>query len=238
MDAQLEVERDYYWRLAAAFVRGRLLGDTEGLDAASLELLTAPIDALADEQCRALVQLGLARGLRLHRFKRTAPLPRVAKILGMLKGLQPAELLDIGSGRGAFLWPLLDAFPHLPVTALDLLEYRVDSIRAVAAGGVATLAPAHGDATALPFAAGAFDTVVMLEVLEHIPDTGRALAEVLRVARRFLVLSVPSKPDNNPEHIHLFDAAQLEALLLRHGAERVTCEYVPGHIVALAKAPS
>ncbi len=46
---------------------------------------------------------------------------------------------------------LLDAFPWLPVTALDTLDYRVADIRAVHAGGVTTLAAIHGDATRLPF---------------------------------------------------------------------------------------
>jgi 2-polyprenyl-3-methyl-5-hydroxy-6-metoxy-1,4-benzoquinol methylase len=224
-------ETPLYTRLAAAYVRGKL-ADAAGGDPA---LFDTPLNALDDGQLDALVRLGRAAELRLHRFKRTMGLPRVAKVLGVLKGIGPSNLLDIGSGRGAFLWPLLDAFPWLPVTALDMLDYRVADIRAVHAGGVTSLTAVHSDATRLPFDDGEFDVVTLLEVLEHIPDTAAALAEVCRVAGRFVVLSAPSKPDNNPEHIHLFDAAGLEALLRRAGAVRVTFDYVPGHLVAVAK---
>src|SRR5262245_9846679 len=88
----------YYLDLAAAFVRGRLT-DAPDLPPADLFLL------------------GRRAGLRLHKFKRAAELPRVRRVLGLLRSLAPADLLDVGSGRGVFLWPLLDAFPHLPVTA-------------------------------------------------------------------------------------------------------------------------
>ena len=37
-------------------------------------------------------------------------------------GIQPTSLLDIGSGRGTFLWPLLDTLPTLPVIAIDAAD--------------------------------------------------------------------------------------------------------------------
>jgi ubiquinone/menaquinone biosynthesis C-methylase UbiE len=160
----------------------------------------------------------------------------VRKVLGILKGVQPADLLDIGSGRGVFLWPLLDAFPALPVTALDPLAGRVADIQAVHDGGVTRLAAVRGDATALRFADRSFDVVTALEVLEHIPDAERALAEVCRVASRFVVLSVPSKPDNNPEHIHLFDQPTLATLLGRHGMGRVSVDHVLNHMIIVARS--
>lgn len=222
-----------FHRLAAAYVRG-WLGTAEGDPVSGNPLFARPLESLSDAECDAVIATGMAAGLRLHRFKRTMELPRVRHVLGILRGIGPASLLDIGSGRGVFLWPLLHAFPNLPVTALDRLDYRVADLRAVRAGGVAALTPVHGDATALPFADRAFDVITILEVLEHIPDTDRALAEVCRVARHFVVLSVPSRADDNPEHIHLFDRATLVARLQRHGAARVTTEYVLNHLLAVA----
>jgi Methyltransferase domain len=226
------MNQSYFERLAAAFVRGKLQGDPAAK--AHVELFARPLDQLADHELRALIQLGLAHDLRLHKFKRTMDLVRVRKVLGILRGLQPAELLDIGSGRGAFLWPLLDAFPSLPVTAVDLLERRVADIEAVRRGGVDQVRVFQADATALEFADGSFDVVALLEVLEHIPATALALAEVCRVARRALVLSVPSTLDDNPEHIHLFDQASLTARLREAGAGRVNVSYVHNHMIVVA----
>jgi ubiquinone/menaquinone biosynthesis C-methylase UbiE len=226
------MDQSYFDRLAAAFVRGKLHNSPAA--EAHAELFVPPLDQLAGDELQALIQLGVAHDLRLHKFKRTMDLARVRKVLGILRGLQPAQLLDIGSGRGAFLWPLLDAFPGLPVTAVDLLERRVADIEAVRRGGVDQVSAFQADATALEFADDSFDVVTMLEVLEHIPATARALAEVCRVARRAVVLSVPSKPDNNLEHIHLFDQASLTALLREAGAERVNVSYVHNHMVVVA----
>jgi 2-polyprenyl-3-methyl-5-hydroxy-6-metoxy-1,4-benzoquinol methylase len=219
----------YYTRLAAAYVRGWPSGSLPA------DLPVAPLEELSEAQLDTLIAAGLAAGLRLHRFKRTMRLPRVRKTLGALRGLAPVSLLDIGSGRGAFLWPLLDAFPELPVTTLDLLAHRVADMEAVRAGGVERLHPVQGDATTMPFAGRAFDGVTALEVLEHIPDAGRALAECCRVAQRFIILSCPSRPDDNPEHIHLFDPRDLARQCAAQGFARVTTEQVLNHIILVAR---
>jgi len=224
---------DYYETLAAAYVRGKLGGSVAAREHSGL--FTTPLEQLGAAECRQLMSLGRDAGLRLHRFKRSALLPRVRAVLGMLRGIQPAELLDIGSGRGAFLWPLLDVFPGLPVTALDLLDYRVADLQAVRTGGVSTLDVLHGDITTAEIAPTAFDVLTMLEVLEHIPDTRAAMRAAARAARRFLILSVPSKPDDNPEHIHLFDEAMLRTLLAEVGLGRISVDYVPGHILLVAR---
>jgi hypothetical protein len=76
----------YHLDLVTAFVRGRL-PQTGHL---------APHEAF---------EAGQRAGLRLHTFKRTTMLPRVRLVLGMLRGLAPDSLVDVGSGRGTFLWP-------------------------------------------------------------------------------------------------------------------------------------
>ena len=187
-----------------------------------------------------LVEYGREHGLRVHKFKRSAELPRVRKVLGVLRSLGPTSLLDIGSGRGVFLWPLLDAFPDLPVTALDRSPQRVADLEAVHWGGIERLAPVSGDVTALDFPDAAFDVVTILEVLEHLPDARTGAREVLRVCERFVVASVPSKPDDNPEHLRLYTAETLTALFEEAAAALgvrvyVKCEYVPSHIVAVVR---
>ena len=207
-----------YTELAAAYVRGSLAGT----------------DPVADEA--ALISLGRAAGLKLHRFKRTMDLPRVKAVLGILKGLAPSDLLDVGSGRGVFLWPLLDAFPDLAVTAVERDDRRRAHLDAVRSGGVDRLRVVGEDAGALPFPDRAFDVVTLLEVLEHQQDPAPLAREALRLARRFVIASVPSRPDDNPEHVQLFSGESLGALLEAAGATRTTIDYVPNHIIALARA--
>jgi Methyltransferase domain len=219
----------YFERIAAAYVRGKLgshlpLGFSESI-----------LSDLEDTDLDAILQIGREAGLRLHRFKRTMGLARVERVLGTLRGIAPESLLDIGSGRGVFLWPLLDAMPWLEITACDLLDYRVADIQAVHDGGFANLNAQLQDATNLSFPDASFDVVTALEVLEHIPDATRAIAEVVRVARRFVIASVPSQPDDNPEHIHLFSHADLERMFTAAGVKRVNFEAVLNHTIVVAK---
>ena len=204
----------YYLPLAAAFVRGRL-GARDG------------------ESDEAAVARGVAEGLRVHKFKRNVELPRVRRVLGVLRGFAPARLLDVGSGRGTFLWPMMDAFPTMAVLAVDLAERRVLDFGAVARGGITRLSAARMDAGRLALAPASVDGVTMLEVLEHLPDPAKAAAEALRVARRFVVASVPSHEDDNPEHLHLFDEAALSTLFA--GARRVAFEHVLNHLICIVQ---
>lgn len=212
----------HYLPFAVAYLRG-------ALELAGDELA----GALTDDE---LLARGQAAGLDLHRFKRTAQLPRVRAVIGALRGFAPARLLDLGSGRGAFVWPLLDALPHLPLTATDVLERRVRVFVCAGRGGLAQLSAVRADMTELPFADGSADCVTALEVLEHLPGDGpeRAAREALRVARTAVIATVPSHEDDNPEHVHLFDPRRFDELFRAAGARRVTVEHVLNHTVAVA----
>ena len=206
----------YFVPLAAAFVRGKM----------------AVAPELSDEE---ILVAGRAAGLRLHKFKNQTELPRVKKVLGILRSLAPTSLLDIGSGRGTFLWPLLDAFPYLEVTAIDTNPVRVADINAVQQGGFANLQALEMDATAIELEDKCVDVVTALEVLEHLETPALAAAEVVRLARSFVVASVPSKEDDNPEHIQLFDPSSFENLWLEAGATSVKMDYVLNHMIAVVK---
>lgn len=205
---------NHYEQYAAAYARGKL-----GLSGSDEEVL----------------EKALAAELRLHRFKRSNQLPRVRKVLGTLRALAPDRLLDLGTGRGVFLWPLLEEFPDLQVTCLDVLDYRVSDLQAVARGGVERLSALHCPLEEMPFADRQFPVVTMLEVLEHTPDPFRALSEVARVCERALILSVPSHEDDNPEHLHLFSAVELQKWLHQVGFTRIKTDGVLNHLVVLAQ---
>jgi ubiquinone/menaquinone biosynthesis C-methylase UbiE len=201
----------YYTELAGAFVRGRL------------------------QNSSATLEDGLRAGLRLHKFKSDIQLPRVQRILGILRGLDPQRMLDVGSGRGTFLWPLLESFPEVEVTAIDVNKQRVADLAAVRNGGLSRLTVAQMSAERMGFAPGSFDVVTMLEVLEHMPNPLAALKCAVTVAQHFVLVSVPSVADDNPEHLRLFTPQQLRSMAKDAGATRTAIEHVLNHRIAVIR---
>ena len=74
----------------------------------------------------------------------------------------------------------------------------------------------------------------MLEVMEHIPDTEAVVRNVVRLAKNYVIVSVPSKPDDNLEHIHLFSNEDMKSLFLQHGCSKVKFMSVANHTVMVA----
>jgi SAM-dependent methyltransferase len=112
-----------------------------------------------------------------------------------------ARVLDLGCGAGRHAF---EAWRRgATVVALDRSEAELKEVRAVAGGMLAAGelvdgAPGgalNGDALALPARDETFDAVIASEVLEHVWDDARAIAELVRVLRPGgrLAVTVPTR---------------------------------------------
>jgi 2-polyprenyl-3-methyl-5-hydroxy-6-metoxy-1,4-benzoquinol methylase len=144
----------------------------------------------------------------------------------------PQSLLDVGCGEGVLTHQWAQRLgDERRVVGIDLddpalhaewatrtapnLEYRVMK------------------AENLPFADDEFDAATAIEVLEHVPDAEHTVAEMARVAKRWLLVSVPREPlwralnmargaywkdlGNTPGHLNHWSKRSFVALLSRHG---------------------
>ena len=98
-----------------------------------------------------------------------------------------------------------------PVTAVDLAPGTVGLLASVAPVLGTKLCALVGDASAVPLADGSADTVLAVHLLEHLPPAIApcVLAEMLRVARRRVIVAVPFEDPPNPTwgHVRTFDLA-------------------------------
>lgn len=131
----------------------------------------------------------------------------VNKILDSCSGLT----LDVGCGRG--LWSGLLRKKGLAVVSLDLSARRIQMCRAEGNSENMLL----GSSVRLPFKSASFDTVIFLEVIEHLEKAVQveALEEIARVLKDggTIVLTTPNRPiyrllskylhlfGHNPEHV-------------------------------------
>jgi 2-polyprenyl-3-methyl-5-hydroxy-6-metoxy-1,4-benzoquinol methylase len=144
----------------------------------------------------------------------------------------PSSVLDVGCGEGVLTAAWAERLGDGRVVGIDLddpklraewerrerpnLEFRAE------------------EATRLSFAGDEFDLVAAIEVLEHVPDPEATLAEMARVAREHLLVSVPREPlwrglnmargaylrdlGNTPGHVNHWSKRGFVSLLSRYGA--------------------
>jgi len=144
---------------------------------------------------------------------------------------EPRSVLDVGCGEGVLTYEWAEKLGDRRIVGIDLddpklsaewearrrpnLEYRVE------------------EATSLSFGDGEFDTAAAIEVLEHVPDPEATLAEMARVADRWLLVSVPHEPlwrglnmargaywgsfGNTPGHVNHWTKRSFTRMLSRHG---------------------
>lgn len=228
-----ELEEKYDLQTAAAWILGHA-GRT-GSPALPSALCGRSAGDCSTDELVQIVAAAQAAGLKLYPFKRgTRPLARTKRTLGFLHSVPFETMLDIGSGRGAFLIPFLREFGWVQVTSLDLREDRVQFLNDLAAGGFPQLHARTGDICTQPFPENSFDIVTLLEVLEHIPAVEQAIAAAVRMAKQYVVVTVPSKPDDNPEHIHLLTRDKLTQMFTAAGCTKLHFDGVEGHTFLIA----
>jgi SAM-dependent methyltransferase len=93
-----------------------------------------------------------------------------------LGGRPPARVLEAGCGTGYLSW-LLQQERHWPVVPMDISP---DGLRY--ARGMGAQRAVQGDVTGIPFAGGAFDLVLSIDVLAHLPR-GREVPAAREMAR-------------------------------------------------------
>jgi SAM-dependent methyltransferase len=181
---------------------------------------------------------GTVTGNTYDKYGSTNPVVRrlMARFEGTLDELftqaDPQSLLDVGCGEGVLTHQWARRLgDERRVVGIDLddpalhaewakrtapnLEYRVMK------------------AENLPFADDEFDAATAIEVLEHVPDAEHTVAEMARVAKRWLLVSVPREPlwrglnlargaywkdlGNTPGHVNHWSKRSFVALLSRHG---------------------
>ena len=227
------LEERYDAKTAAAWILGH--ARRTGIPALPEPVLQKTADGCSEEELQQIVAMGQEAGLKLYPFKSgTQILARTRRTLGFLHSISFNTMLDIGSGRGVFLIPFMKEFPWVQVTSLDLLEKRVAFLNELADGGFGQLHAEQRDICSQPFPDNSYDVVTMLEVLEHIPEVEKAVAAAVNMARQYVVVTVPSKPDNNPEHIHLLTKDRLTKLFGEAGCKRLHFDGVEGHLFMVA----
>lgn len=117
----------------------------------------------------------------------------ITKRLDALAGLTDlcgGSLLDVGCGDGAYTVRMADGFDQ--VSAVDIEPQRLDvfaeRIKGTPLSDKIDITPMLAEE--LSFADDQFDVVTMIEVLEHVADVDRTIANVFRVLKpggRFLI---------------------------------------------------
>jgi 2-polyprenyl-3-methyl-5-hydroxy-6-metoxy-1,4-benzoquinol methylase len=143
----------------------------------------------------------------------------------------PESILDVGCGEGVLTSQWAARLGSGRVVGIDLEDPKLAAEWSARARP--NLEFRTVEATSLPFADGEFDLAAAIEVLEHVPSPEQTVAEMARVARRHLLVSVPREPlwrmlnvargayvrdlGNTPGHVNHWTRSGFVRMLSRYG---------------------
>jgi 2-polyprenyl-3-methyl-5-hydroxy-6-metoxy-1,4-benzoquinol methylase len=143
----------------------------------------------------------------------------------------PESILDVGCGEGVLTAAWAERLGDGRVVGIDLEDPKLRAEWAERTR--ANLEFRAEEATSLSFDDGEFDMATAIEVLEHVPAPEATVAEMARVARRWLLVSVPREPlwrglnvargaylrdlGNTPGHVNHWSKRAFVSLLSRYG---------------------
>src|SRR5215207_4405738 len=149
----------------------------------------------------------------------------------LLTQADPRSLLDVGCGEGVLTQQWAERLTGRRVVGIDLDDPLIQA--EWAKRQAPNLEYRAMKAENLPFADEEFDLASAIEVLEHVPDPEHTVAEMARVAQRWLLVSVPREPlwrglnvargaylkdlGNTPGHLNHWTKRSFVSLLGRHG---------------------
>jgi 2-polyprenyl-3-methyl-5-hydroxy-6-metoxy-1,4-benzoquinol methylase len=171
----------------------------------------------------------------------------------LLERARPASVLDVGCGEGM----LTAAWAGRPgierAVGVDIDDPGLRARWASHEHPKLAFAAVAPDAP-LPFGSGEFDLVAAIEVLEHVEDPSRTLAEMARCARAHLLVSVPREPlwralnlargaywrrgGNTPGHRHHWSRGSFERLVAPHGGVVAVRTPLPWTAALIQTAPA
>jgi SAM-dependent methyltransferase len=180
----------------------------------------------ADQNARVLDQFGRQAEAYAALVRQIAERqPSLEPLIETTRPTPQDRVLDVGCGPGHRAAALAPLVAH--VTGFDLTPAMLDQARVLQAQTrLANLAWEQGDATALPFADGAFTLVLSQAMFHHAADPAGTLAEMARVCApggRIAVTDLTPAPEKSaafdaieilrdPSHAHALTLAELRGL--------------------------
>ena len=160
---------------------------------------------------------------------------RYGQISRRVAALAPARVLDVGCGDGRLTRAIKQMLPGVAVHGCDLSVAALNR-----AEGLERRYAVDLNVDRLPEPDGSLDLVIASEVIEHLIEPGRAVAEFHRVLKSggHVLITVPNvafwrfrlealrggvpSVTADERHLHSFNAALLNTLVVREGFEIVT----------------
>ncbi len=154
-------------------------------------------------------------------------------LVSIIRPLSVRSILDVGCGEGFTLNRLQQENIGEKLEGVDFLKTAIQ----LGEKQYPQLTLKEGSIYDLQYKNNSFDLVFCTEVLEHLEDPQKALKELVRVSKKYLLLSVPNEPwfmlsnflrgknwsrwGNDIEHINHWSSSRFEQFVSAFGLHAV-----------------